>query len=207
MAPFTTLHKTLLAAALGGLLFSQTSGCPGQDLDALPGTNILQPPRWPVMTGTDPGVVKISPKPVPATLEKLGSLPRPKELGDKSLVRYGSVRLGLGEKTLWSVDALVVGTKHDRDGDYHITLRSASGQQMACELPDPKRMTSPSPFARQMTQARAALVAKLHPTDQQQTCAVPAHLTGLGYYGRVKPGSGLKNGMQLHPVVSIVFGK
>ena len=58
-----------------------------------------------------------------------------------------------------------------------------------------------------MTQARAALAARLHPTGTPQACDVPAHITGLGYYGRVKPGAGLPNGLQLHPVVSLVFPK
>ena len=203
------LDKLLVAAALGGLLFSLPLLCLGQDrdADAPPGANILQPPRWPVMTGTDPDARRVSRKPTPATLEALGRLPRPPELAaaGKSLLRYRTVRLGPGEKTVWRVDARLVETRHDRDGDYHLTLRSASGQQMACELPDPRRMLVSSPFAGQMTQARAALAAHLHPTDKPQACDVAVRLTGLGYYGRVKPGDGLKNGLQLHPVVGIVF--
>lgn len=212
MAPRTSFRsKVLLAAAFGGLLLPLPLLCLGQerDADAPAGVNMLQPPRWPVMTGTDPGVLRISPKPVAATLAALGNLPRPQELSGvgKPLVRYRAVRLGPGEKTLWSVDARIVETQHDRDGDYHLTLRSASGQTMACELPDPKRMVSPSPFARQMTQARAALAARLHPKDTPQACDAAAQITGLGYYGRVKPGAGLPNGLQLHPVVSLVFLK
>ncbi len=202
--------KALAAAAFSGLLLSLPFLCLGQDrdADATPGANILQPPRWPVMTGTDPEARRINPNPVPTTLEKLGRLPRPQELAGGSLMRYRTIRLGQAEKTLWSVEAYVVETQHDRDGDYHITLRSmTSGQKMACELPDPARMASPSPFAKQMTHARAELVASLHPTDKPQTCVVAVRITGLGYYGRVKPDEGLKNGLQLHPVVGIVFLK
>ena len=203
-------NKILAAAAFSGLLLSLPGLCFGQDrdADAPPGANILQPPRWPVMTGTDPEAGRINPKPVPTTLEKLGRLPRPQELESGSLMRYRAIRLGRAEKTLWSVDAYLVETQHDRDGDYHLTLRSmTSGQKMACELPDPGRMASPSPFAKQMTQARTDLAAFLHPTDKPQSCRVAVRLTGLGYYGRVKPGEGLPNGLQLHPVVGIVFLK
>jgi hypothetical protein len=203
------IRMTVFAVLLTGGLLSG-SFCQAQDAPLPPGQSMMMPPRWSVMTGTDSGAAQISPKPVKTTLEKLSALPRPAELPLKgpALPIYRTTRVGTGEKTLWSVDARIIEAQLNPDGDYHLTLRSASGQKIICELPDPKLMVHPSPFAKQMTQARAVLAAKLHTTTTPQTCDVPAHVTGLGYYGRVRPGDGgPENGIQLHPVVSVSFSK
>lgn len=195
-----------LAAAL--CLYPLTTPCSAQSPAITPGQNMMMPPRWSVMTGTDPGTASISPKPVKTTLDKLSSLPRPAALPIKGqmLPIYHTTRVGTGEKTLWSVNAKIVESQLNPDGDYHFVLKSASGQRIVCELPDPKLMQHPGPFAKQMVKARAAVAAKLHTTTTPRNSNVSAHVTGLGYYGRVRPGDGgPENGIQLHPVVSVTF--
>lgn len=195
------VSTTFGLACIAGACLAQ-----GQPTD--PGQNMMLPPRWSIMTGTDRGAKSISHKPLKTTIDKLSALPRPAALPIKGqpLPIYHTVRVGSAEKTLWSVDATIVESQINPDGDYHFVLKSSTGQRIICELPDPKLMHSPSPFAAEMKKARANVAAKLHSTSTPRACNVHAHITGLGYYGRVRPGDGgPENGIQLHPVVSVSF--
>lgn len=154
------------------------------------------------MTGTDPGAKAISHKAFKTTIDKLGALP----IKGQPLSMYHLVRVGNAEKTLWSVDATIIESQLNPDRDYHFVLKSNTGQRIICELPDPKLMKTPSLFAAEMKKAQANVAAKLHMTAAPRASCVHAHITGLGYYGRVRPGDGgPKNGIQLHPVVSVTF--
>ena len=203
-----TPRKASQVAAIAGLLSSLPCLCLGQAAPDSGGQNILLPARWSVMTATDPDAARVNPKPVPTTVEKLAALPRPSALPPQGLPlpQYRATRVGAAEKTLWSVKARIVEASLGSNGSYHLTLRGASGQQIACEVPDPALTRRPSLFARRMAQARAALDARLHAAEAPKAGNVPVQITGLGYYGRIRPGApGPPNGLQLRPVVGVSF--
>lgn len=197
------MKRTHALARVGGLSMMLLAATLAGGRAEPPDRDITQPPRWAVMTGTDTGAARIKPTPTRTTIEKLGALPRPAALPPQGDVpsAYRARRLAPAETTLWAVEGTLTEARLNDDGDYHLTLRSASGQTLSGELPDPQRMEKPGPFAARMSLARRHLQARGHFGVKARV-----RVTGLGYFGRVRPGaSGPKNGLQLHPIVDIAF--
>jgi hypothetical protein len=132
----------------------------GQDTDrAKVGKNVID--------GVDlhPGIVE-------ATIEELTSLPRPPGLENpqQDPPQFTDVRDGVTEITIWRIEASIIALKHEHDGDYHLVLQGASGQEMVAEIPTPSQVfVGDSPWIVNIGQARQEvddkLVKHLSPAD------------------------------------------
>jgi hypothetical protein len=130
--------------------------------------------RWPVKTGQDPDRAKVGkniingvdlkPGIVPATIEELISFPRPPglEVLTADPPAFTSVRDGVTEVTIWSIEATIIALKHEADGDYHLVLQGASGREMVGEIPTPTtEFLGDSPWIDNIGQARQEIDDKL----------------------------------------------
>ena len=193
-------QKRLAAAAFMSLCFLVPP--PGQ-ADKPLGTD----PRLVVMTATDPGAQRIASRPRPTTIATLSAMPRPAALplDGKPAPQYRHVRFAPVETTLWAVDADLIEIHHADDGDYHLLLKDPQGRRLVCELPDPAKLQRPCRFAGAMVRARARL-ALLKPSKTVMLVNTHVQIIGVGYFGAANPlESSARNGIQLHPVVSIMF--
>ena len=118
--------------------------------------------RWPVKTGTDRTAtqVNLSAGVVSTTIDELVSAPRPADMPDprKEYQAFQSRRAPPIETTVWTLDCEITAAKLEQDGDYHLVLRSPSGETMIAEVPDPDpQFVSPqSPFVSDIRMARGA---------------------------------------------------
>jgi hypothetical protein len=130
--------------------------------------------RWPVKTGQDLDRAKVGKNVingndlgagiVEATIDELISLPRPAGLTDptKDPPAFKSVRAGVGEITIWRIEAVIIALKHESDGDYHLVLQSVSGATMVGEIPTPTTVfVGDSPWLTNIGQARHEIDQKL----------------------------------------------
>jgi len=138
-------------------------------LPARPGTE-----RWPVKTGQDPDRAKVGKNViggqdlgagiVESTVEELASLPRPAGLEDirADPPEFQDVRDGVAEITIWRIEARIIALKHEADGDYHLVLQGASGEEMIAEIPTPSaEFVGASPWLNNFSQARKEVDDKL----------------------------------------------
>jgi hypothetical protein len=166
--------KIKAAAGLGAgpaaepLAFPDSAG-PVKPQQDTPGSE-----RWPVKTGQDPDRAKVGknviegvdlgPGIVETTIEELTSLPRPPGLEDpkKDPPAFKDVRDGIAEVTIWRIEATIIALKHEKDGDYHLVLQAASGEEMVAEIPTPTTVfVGDSPWFDNIGQARQEIDDKL----------------------------------------------
>jgi hypothetical protein len=159
------------AAGLG------SSAAPQADLKLAPPVGKLDSPgteRWPVKTGQDPDRAKVGKNViagvdlgagiVEGTIEELISLPRPPglEVPTADPPEFQSVRAGVGEVTIWRIEATIIGLKHEKDGDYHLILQGASSAEMVGEIPTPTaEFVGDCPWLANIGQARQEVDDKL----------------------------------------------
>jgi hypothetical protein len=130
--------------------------------------------RWNVKTGQDPDRTKVGKNViegadlgrgiVEATIEELITLPRPPGLEDthKDPPEFSDVRAGITEVTIWRIEATIIALKQESDGDYHLVLQGASGQEMVGEIPTPDtEFVGDSPWLDNIGQARNEIDEKL----------------------------------------------
>lgn len=130
--------------------------------------------RWPVKTGQDPDRAKVGKNVingqnlgagiVPSTVEELISLPRPPGLQvlTDDPPQFQSVRDGVTEVTIWTIEATVIALKHESDGDYHLVLQGLSGATMVGEIPTPTKVfVGDSAWLTNIGQARQEIDDKL----------------------------------------------
>jgi hypothetical protein len=101
---------------------------------------------------------------VETTIEELTSLPRPPGLEDpaKDPPQFKSIRDGVTEATIWRIESTIIALKHEHDGDYHLVLQAASGEEMVAEIPTPtKEFVGDSPWINNIGQARQQVDDKL----------------------------------------------
>lgn len=139
--------------------------------------------RWPVKTGTDIDRALVGKNMieghdfgagiVEATVEELVRIGRPPGMRPATSgfdSGFHDKRLGVVEKTVWSVEADVIALKQEKDGDYHLVIQGASGKTMIAEIPTPTKVfVGSSPWLNNMKVARAeidkVLVSKFAPAD------------------------------------------
>jgi hypothetical protein len=140
--------------------------------------------RWPVKTGQDADRAKVGknillttgeqlgPGIVEATIEELINLPRPKGLENIKAdpPQFSNIRDGQAEVTIWRIEALIIGVKHEKDGDYHLVLQSNAMKQMVAEIPTPTTVfVGDSPWLDNIREARRQvddkIVKHLSPAD------------------------------------------
>lgn len=156
--------------------------------------------RWSVKTGTDAdaGLVNLS-NPQGNDIVTMRSWPAPSTIPLNN-------RVSPYETTVWVLDATLTEYKLENDSDYHLVIKDASGNTMIAEIPDPACVGSSSPFAADIQSARAQFDAKYNATTSFQTANIPVQLTGVGMFDFLHGQTGVApNGIELHPVLGIVF--
>ena len=156
--------------------------------------------RWSVKTGTDAdaGSVNLS-NPQGNTIVTLRSWTAPNPIPPNN-------RVSPYETTTWVLDATLVEYKLENDSDYHLVIKDASGNTMIAEIPDPACVGAGSPFTGAIQNARAQFDATYTATTSFQTANIPVQVTGVGMFDFIHGQTGVApNGIELHPVLGIVF--
>jgi len=156
--------------------------------------------RWSVKTGTDPdaSLVKLG-SPKATTIASLAGIATPKTIPDNN-------RLKPTETTLWVMNATLTAYVLAYDSDYHIVLSDSAGRTMIAEIPAPGCVGPGSPFAAGIAHAREQFDAVLTATTSFQTASLPVQVTGVGFFDYRMGQQGIApNGIELHPIIDIVF--
>jgi hypothetical protein len=162
------------AAGLGNSPVAAPMAAPELAVPVKPEQDTPGSERWPVKTGQDQDRAKVGKNVingvdlgagiVETTVEELTSLPRPPGLEDpaKDPPQFKSIRDGVTEITIWRIEATITALKHEPDGDYHLVLQAASGEEMVAEIPTPtKEFVGDSPWINNIAQARQQVDDKL----------------------------------------------
>jgi hypothetical protein len=150
--------------------------------------------RWSVKTGTDSGAGQVGlANPRPANISDLINLPTDSRFPDT-------------ENTVFVVNATLTDFKLESDSDYHLVLLDDQGNTMIAEIPSPSCVDPSSPFAAQITNARAEFDAQLTASSSFQTANVAVQVTGVGFFDFFHHQHGVApNVIELHPVLDIQF--
>lgn len=177
-------------------------------LPAPSGRSTAPPPisRWSVRTGSDPDAAAIDDTPVATTIEKLVAEPRPAGMRDltKDHPEFQNRRTEGVEKTVYRLEADVVGCKLQINGSYHLILRGASGKTMLANCPDPNTVDPRSKWAKQIAAVRTQVEKKLQPRPAYQKFEARARITGAGYFNRAHGQiAAAPNAIELTPVLEL----
>ncbi len=156
--------------------------------------------RWSVKTGTDPdaGLVNLN-SPIATTISNLSAITAPSTLPDNQ-------RVQTTETTVWVLNATLTKFVLAYDSDYHMVLTDAAGRTMIAEIPSPSCVGPGSPLAAGIAHARAQFDAMFTATTAFQTVNMPVQITGVGFFDYLEGQEGIApNGIELHPVIDIVF--
>ena len=156
--------------------------------------------RWSVKTGTDSGVSQVGlANPQTANITDLINLPAPSPLPRDT-------RFAPTEDTVFVVNATLTDYKLESDSDYHLVLMDDQGNTMIAEIPSSSCVDPSSPFAGQITNARAEFDAQFTANSSFQTANVPVQVTGVGFFDFFHNQHGVApNVIELHPVLDIQF--
>jgi hypothetical protein len=157
--------------------------------------------RWSVKTGTDANarLVNLN-SAIPTTIGSLRALPTPKTLP-------ASTRIQPTETTVFTLNATLVEFALENDSDYHVVIADANGNTMITEIPAPKCVGAASPFASDISAARAAFDGRFVVTTSFQKANIPVQITGVGFFDSLHGQAGVApNGIELHPVLDIKIG-
>jgi hypothetical protein len=156
--------------------------------------------RWQVKTGTDSdaGSVNLNLS-TPGTIANLTALATPSSIPPTS-------RIQPTETTVWSLNATLTEFKLEGDSDIHLVLVDENGNSMIAEIPDPSCVGPGSSFASGISNARSQFTSQFTPSPSFQTVSVPVQLKGIGMFDFMHGQTGVApNGIELHPVLDIVF--
>ncbi|HST28124.1 MAG TPA: PPC domain-containing protein [Rudaea sp.] len=156
--------------------------------------------RWSVKTGTDADVGSVNLSVSQSNdIVTMRSWTAPNPIPPNN-------RVAPYETTVWVLDATLTEYKLENDSDYHLVIKDASGNTMIAEIPDPACVGAGSPFASDIQNARAQFDAQYTATTSFQTVNIPVQLTGMGMFDFLHGQTGVApNGIELHPVLGIVF--
>lgn len=179
--------------------------------------------RWAVKVGSDPLATSIDLNPISTTVFDLVRLQRP-TLPSDNVTRTSS------ELSVRTVDARLVQFKHEGgksgDSDFHLVMSddtlqfsttSVSEHSFIAEVVDPDCVAGrdgtvpfPSQFQATLTDVYNRFVAQFPNmvTDGSwnETNGLPVRVTGVGFFDRAHGQTGRAlNGLELHPLVDIVF--
>lgn len=202
------LAALLVALAGCGSLASSPSGPPTvapdsgeQDQEPVNAARHCGVERWTVKTGSDADVsaINLTATPTATTIPALTALPAPNPIPLQHRVKPT-------EATVYQVHAVLEEVKMEADSDYHLVLSDA-GRTMIAEIAAPS-CTAADPLKPGITAARREMDARYHvgPTFQRVNRTVT--VTGVGFFDFLHGQSGVAgNGIELHPVLLIVFGQ
>jgi hypothetical protein len=181
-------------------------------------TPVVEPPqpntapalyRWPVRTGSDLDASLVNAEPIPATIEELAAQSRPRALSPAtgSFPAYQNRRTEGAERTVYVVEATIVGCQWMHSQMIHLNLEGDSGQTIIanCPHPDPPFVKPSSRWVEQISQARLAIQERLKPVPDKRMCINErARITGIGFFNQVRRQWGMApNGLELSPVLSV----
>src|SRR5579859_49163 len=158
--------------------------------------------RWSVKTGTDSDSSHVDlSNSQPANIKDLVALQPPNPLPKDS-------RFTPTETTVFVVNATLTDYKLEAgatgDSDYHLVLMDEQGTTMVAEIPSPSCVGPGSPFASQISTARAQFDAQFSATSSFQTANVPVRVTGVGFFDFFHHQHGAApNVIELHPILDI----
>jgi hypothetical protein len=164
--------------------------------------------RWDIKTGKDPAAASIDlSSPTPTTilfLTDLSRFPAPSHWPPPN-------RIAPEEETLWTLDATLDSFKFENsptsgDSDYHLIIKDDLGNTMVAEIPFPGCVQG-SAWETQIADARATFDATFTATSSFKSAQnTPVRIAGIAMFDKMAHGSGHSpNGMEIHPVLSIVF--
>jgi hypothetical protein len=163
--------------------------------------------RWPVRTGADADSSDVQETPVAATVEELIGKPRPDDLPARgSIPAYQNNRAVGVERTVYQVEASLVGCKLETSGNFHLNLQGTTGQTMIaiCPDPDPRFVAPSSRWAKQIAAVRREVEQKLQPERRRKVVNERVCITGVGFFNALHGQWGMApNGLELAPVLSI----
>ncbi len=156
--------------------------------------------RWSVKIGSDidAGLIDLN-NASQTTLAALTALTRPNPIPDNR-------RAQPTETTLWTISATLKQYQKQSDMDYHLVLTDGAGHQMIAEIPSPACLSAGNPLGTGVSRARAQFDAKFTATSAMKTANVPVQITGIGFFDFLEGQTGVApNGIELHPILNIVF--
>ena len=156
--------------------------------------------RWSVKTGTDQdvGLINLASK-TGTTITGLSAIAAPNPIPDDRRVQPT-------ETTLFVLNATLKKYVRAYDSDYHMVLADDTGHTMIAEIPDPGCVGPGSPLAAGIAHARAQFDAVFTATASFQNADVPVQITGVGFFDYLEGQEGVApNGVELHPVIDIIF--
>lgn len=164
--------------------------------------------RWLVKTGSDSQASAIALLPTPTTITALSALNGGKPYNNPPNSRISPVET----KLVFLRDVTVVLVRLESDSDYHFGIQDQSFRTMIAEIPYPggsgNCLDVGNPWACLISRARAAADAALMPTAAGKNPGVQATIVGVPFYdfphGQTDEAP---NGIELHPVLAICFGR
>lgn len=156
--------------------------------------------RWSVKTGTDSKAGTINLNASSSTsIAHLRSLAAPNPIPS-------ATRVSPTETTQWVINATLTKYKLEGDSDYHLVIADSSGRTMIVEIPSPSCVGSGSPFFSGIQRARSEFNARFTATTSFKTANIPVQVRGIGMFDFLHGQTGVApNGIELHPVLNIVF--
>ena len=156
--------------------------------------------RWHVKTGIDPDSKLVSRVAKAATVASLVALHRPAAGSDPNS------RSRPVEVTRYRLHGIITAYKTEGDSDVHLVL-SDKGKTLIAEIPNPGCVGKTSPFATQIAAVQKTWTSKYPPSSTFATIHQPVTLVGVGFFDALHGQRGVApNGIELHPVTSLVFG-
>jgi hypothetical protein len=189
-----------------------------EDTGVLPAPGAVAPPqpgsgpaeyRWSVRTGSDRDASFVNDERVPTTVEELAQQPRPRGLRPaiRRFPAYQNRRAEGVERTVYVLEATIVGCKLMISQNFHLILKGDSGQTMiaSCPHPDPHFVDPSSRWAKQIAMVRSQIHEKLNPApERRKLMNQRARIAGVGFFNHVHGQVGVApNGIELSPVLEI----
>jgi hypothetical protein len=163
--------------------------------------------RWAVRTEADPEASLVQETPVAATVEELIVKPRPDDMpGAAPNPAYQNDRAEGVERTVYQVEASLVGCRLEASGNFHLNLQGTTGKTMIaiCPDPDPRFVDPSSRWVKQIAAVRREVEQKLQPVRSKKQVNERVCITGVGFFNRLYGQRGAApNGLELTPVLSI----
>ena len=157
--------------------------------------------RWAVKTLTDPSASLVNLTPQDSTVADLVAIAPPVSPTD---------RVGPTEETTFRISGTLTVAKTEADGDFHLVIEDAKANTMIVELSKPS-CAQGSRVLSQIEAVRSQFEAKVGAPGQYPKPASTPNLavtvTGVGFFDKLHGQTGVApNGIELHPVLSIVYG-
>jgi hypothetical protein len=153
--------------------------------------------RWPVKTLVDDDASSVEFHAEPTTVSELLAIPAPETQLPQA------TRLDPTELTVFRVRAVLTLVKKETDGDYHLVIADPDDPEatMIAEVPNPG-CASGSGYEATFKKLRALLTPLLKLKTVERTIEID----GVGFFDFLHNQTGVaRNGIELHPVVRIVF--